>query len=85
MTRTQPRIPIVNINWIFGEQGPSSTDVQLRTLYCFMEMLSGSPRGGFGENLLGVIMVGNGILLEGGEQNLVQAETYHTLDNLKPL
>lgn len=41
--------------------------------------------GGFGENLLGVIMVGNGILLEGGEQNLAQAEKYHTLDNLKPL
>lgn len=85
MTRIQSRIPIVNINWVFDEQGPSSTDVQLRTLYCVMEMLSGSPRGGFGENLLGVIMVGNGILLEGGEQNLAQAETYHTLDNLKPL
>lgn len=42
-------------------------------------------KGGFGENLLGVIMVGNGILLEGGEQNLAQAEKYHTLDNLKPL
>lgn len=39
----------------------------------------------FGENLLGVIMVANGILLKGGEQNLSQAEKYHTLDNLKPL
>lgn len=96
MTRIQLRIPIVNINWIFGQQGSSSTDVQLHALYCFMEMLSGSPRSngfpwpnplesGFGENLLGVIMVGNGILLEGGEQNLSQAEKYHTLDNLKPL
>lgn len=41
--------------------------------------------GGFGENLLGVIMVGNGILLEGGKRNLAQAEKYHTLEKLKLL
>lgn len=78
MTRIQSRIPVVNTNWMVNKVTPAL--MRSHTLYIpsWKHLTAhGWPNpleSGFGENLLGVIMVSYGILLEGGKQNLAQAE-----------
>ena len=89
MTRIQSRIPVVNTNWMVNKVTPalmcSHTFYIPSWKYLTAHGWPNPLEGGFGENLLGVIMVGNDILLEGGKQNLAWAEKYHTLDNRKLL